>query len=121
MIDNIATAAVYVSDQKEAERFWVERVGFEVRKRQSMGPDGDWLEVAPSGAQSRLVVFPRAMMPDWAERRPSIVFECSDVQAAYDRMSAAGVEFTEEPQQMPWGTYVNFRDPDGNEYVLNQV
>ena len=46
-----------------------------------MGKAGIWLEVAPEGAGSRLVVYPKSAMDDWAERKPSIVFECDDIQA----------------------------------------
>ena len=38
MIANIKTVAVYVSDQKEALRFFTEKLGFEVRRTESMGP-----------------------------------------------------------------------------------
>ena len=79
---------------------------------------GDWLEVAPPGAGSRLVIYPKAMMPDWAERKPSIVFECADCQAAHARLRDAGVEFSSEPQPMAWGTFAIFRDADGNEFGL---
>ncbi len=118
MIDRIATVGIYVDDQEAALRFWVDRVGFELRRRESMGRMGDWLEVAPPGAGSRLVIYPKAMMPDWAERKPSIVFECADCRAAHARLRDAEVEFSSEPQSMAWGTFAIFRDPDGNEFGL---
>ena len=59
MIANIKTVAVYVSDQKEALRFYTEKLGFEVPRTESMGTDGIWVEVAPRGALSRVVIFPR--------------------------------------------------------------
>ena len=40
--------------------------------------DARWLEVAPPGAASALVLYPKAMMPDWETRRPSVVFEVED-------------------------------------------
>ncbi len=85
MIKNIATVAVYVDDQQSALRFWTEQVGFEQKKRMPMGPSGDWLEVGPSDAESCLVIYPKSMMEDWAERKPSIVFECAAIQSACDR------------------------------------
>jgi catechol 2,3-dioxygenase-like lactoylglutathione lyase family enzyme len=47
MIASIKTVAVYVSDQKEALRFYTKKLGFEVRRTESMGPDGTWVEVGP--------------------------------------------------------------------------
>ena len=72
MIRQVATVAVYVADQEKAKAFWRDKVGFEVRGEQSMGKIGSWLEVAPKGAQSCLVLYPQAAMDDWRERKPSI-------------------------------------------------
>ena len=118
MIRRIATVAVYVDDQNAALEFWRDQVGFEVRRSESMGNAGVWLEVAPEGADSRLVIYPKSAMDDWAERKPSIVFECDDIQAAHDGMKSKGVKFDGEPRKMPWGTYATFSDPDGNEFLL---
>ena len=118
MIQQIATVAVYVDDQDRVLEFWRDRVGFELRRRESMGNAGSWLEMAPEGAGSRLVLYPKSLMPDWAERKPSIVFECDDIQATFDAMKARGVQFMEEPKTMAWGTYAIFPDSDGNEFLL---
>jgi hypothetical protein len=85
MISKIATAAVYVDDQESAVSFWTEQVGFEVHRSQQMTPEASWTEVSPNGAESCLVIYPKSMMQDWAERKPSIVFECDDLQMTYER------------------------------------
>ncbi|CAH0120892.1 hypothetical protein PAE9249_03416 [Paenibacillus sp. CECT 9249] len=118
MIRSIATVAVYVEDQQKAKEFWTKRAGFDVVAEFPMGPNAVWLEVAPKGAQSRLVIYPKSMMKDWNQRKASIVFECDDVGQAYETMKAAGVEFADEPKQMQWGTYATFKDSDGNEFLL---
>jgi catechol 2,3-dioxygenase-like lactoylglutathione lyase family enzyme len=118
MIKQIATVAVYVEDQAKAKAFWTEKVGFEVAAEFPMGPDAFWLEVAPPGAHSHLVIYPKSIMPDWSERKPSIVFVTDDVQGTYETMKANGVEFLDEPKTMQWGTYVTFKDLDGNEFLL---
>lgn len=118
MIRRIATVAVYVEDQQKAKQFWTEKVGLDVVTEHPMGPNVFWLEVAPEGAQTALVLYPKAMMKDAGEKKPSIVFECDDVFAAYEAMKEKGVEFLSEPQQMQWGTFVQFKDEDGNEFVL---
>jgi lactoylglutathione lyase len=33
-------------------------------------------------------------------------------------MKQNGVEFKDEPKQMPYGTFAIFKDIDGNEFVL---
>lgn len=118
MITNVKTTAVYVSDQEAALRFYTETLGFQVRNNQPMGPQGNWIELAPPEAETRVVIFPREMMEDWEQRRPSIVFGCEDTQAVFQQLAQRGVEFKQEPTKMAWGTFAIFVDPDGNEFVL---
>ena len=42
------------------------------------------------------------------------------VVKAYEELSARGVEFTEKPQQQPYGIDCGFRDPSGNSVRLTQ-
>jgi len=118
MIRYIKTVAVYVSSQPDACVFYTEKLGLEVRRRESMGAEGEWLELAPKGGQTCLVLYPRAMMVEWESRRPSIVFHCSDVEQTFQELAAKGVQFKEIPKRMPWGVFAQFTDPDGNEFLL---
>ena len=121
MISKIATPAVYVEDQQAALRFWTDSVGFEVHRSQPMGPEAEWLEVGPPEAESCLVAYPKAMMGDWEERKPSIVFQCDDIRDTFEAMSSRGVEFSQEPTDMAWGPFAIYRDPDGNEFGLREA
>ncbi len=56
MIKQIGSVAVYVEDQKKAKPFWAEKVGFDIAADHPMGSEASWLEVAPQGAQTRLVI-----------------------------------------------------------------
>jgi lactoylglutathione lyase len=118
MIKKLATAALYVEDQEKAVEFWTKRAGFEVHREEAMGKAARWIEVGPPGAESCLVIYPKSMMHDWAQRRPSIVFECDDITKTYEEMRGRGVEFTESPKEMAWGPFAIFVDPDGNGFGL---
>jgi lactoylglutathione lyase len=118
MIARIATAAVYVDDQEKAVDFWINQVGFEVRLEKEMGPKAKWIELSPKGAESRIVIYPKSMMADWAERKPSIVFESENLRETYEEMRTRGVNFQQEPQNMPWGPFAIFLDPEGNWFGL---
>ena len=121
MIDAIATAAVYVADQEKSLKFWTEQVGFVVHQTHSMGPAGSWIEVGPAGAESCLVLYPQQIMADWAERKPSIVFKCDDLQRTYEELSGRGVPFSEPPHELSWGPFAIFEDLDGNSFGLRQA
>lgn len=117
MITNLGTAAVYVSDQKTAEDFWTEKVGFEVSAKKDMGGGAYWLEVRPKGSQSALVLYPRTAMKEWREMKPSIVFECDHFDQTVEYLKANHVNIG-KPMELAWGKFLEFRDPDGNEFGI---
>lgn len=90
MIQNIATQAVYVSGQGEAEKFWTKNVGFEVFARHDMGNGSFWLWTKRRSIKN--CPLPRSIMKDWQERRPSIVFQCDDVESTYLQLKERNME-----------------------------
>ena len=118
MITKLRTQAVYVEDQEKALGFYRDVVGFEVRRDVSMGAMGRWIEVAPKGAETCLVLYPKAAMPDWEKRSPSLVFACDDTFRTCEQLVQRGVKLVKEPQKMGWANFASFADPDGNEIGL---
>jgi predicted enzyme related to lactoylglutathione lyase len=118
MITNIGTVSVYVEDQERAFRFWTEQVGFEERRRVPMGNGLFWLEVAPREAASGLVLYPKQLMTNWREYKPSVVFQCDDIDRVYSDLKKKHVVFAKELAQMGWGKFASFLDLDGNEFGI---
>ncbi|MGH7231475.1 MAG: VOC family protein [Nitrospiraceae bacterium] len=58
------------------------------------------------------------MMPEWEQLKPSVVFACNDAIVTCKDLAEKGVQITQEPKRMAWGTFAMFADPDGNEFVL---
>ena len=46
------------------------------------------------------------------------VLETDDLQGDLETLRSRGVEIEAEIQEMPWGRFVTFDDPDGNGIVL---
>jgi predicted enzyme related to lactoylglutathione lyase len=44
-----------------------------------------------------------------------------DCQASYEELSGRGVEFSETPEERPYGIDSGFRDPSGNSIRLTEV
>jgi predicted enzyme related to lactoylglutathione lyase len=120
MISKVNTVGVYVSDQQRALEFYRDRLGFEVLNDAPMGEDARWIEVAPPGAHTRLVLF----TPDGQEDRiggfSNVIFDCDDIEATHRELSARGVEFPDAPSKQEWGWWATIRDPDGNVHGLGQ-
>ena len=53
--------------------------------------------------------------------RGTVFLTTDDCQAAFAELWARGVEFTEAPQERPYGVDCGFRDPSGNSLRLTQV
>ena len=125
MITNAATVGVYVSDRDRALDFYVGTLGFEKLRDEPMSPESRWIEVAPAGAQTRLVLFTPPGQEDRIGTFANVIFECDDMQATYEELRGRGVEFSEEPDEQPWGPtspkmWAQFKDVDGNEFGLVQ-
>jgi predicted enzyme related to lactoylglutathione lyase len=123
MIKQIKLAGIFVNDPDQAYDFYVNKLGFEVKEDQAMGEGGRWLELVPSGAQTRLAVS--KLLPGQTEARiggfTNIVFSTEDIQATYEKLATRGVKFTEKPTRQVWGGIQGkFADPDGNVFLLVQ-
>jgi lactoylglutathione lyase len=118
MIGPIKTVGIYVGDQARALAFYIETLGFELRRSVPMGPHAKWLEVAPRGAETCFVLYPKSMMTNWEELKPSVVFQCPDVAETCRRLEAKGVRIPMPPTPLPWGMFAKFADVDGNEFGL---
>jgi uncharacterized glyoxalase superfamily protein PhnB len=133
----IATMQLWVDDQEQALEFWTNKVGMETRSDVTLPEMGDfrWLTVGPPDQPDIAIVLmaipgPPVMDPDTAEQVRTLmskgfagtVFLTTDnVQADYEELKGRGVEFTEEPEERPYGIDCGFRDPSGNSIRLTQV
>ena len=132
----IASAHLWVHDQEVALKYWTEKVGMEVRQDVSMPDLGfRWLTVGPRGQDDVSIVLmavPGPPVMDEATRKQvldltakgfagTVFLTTENCQATYGEMKARGVEFTEEPHEMPYGIDCGFRDPSGNSVRLTQL
>jgi catechol 2,3-dioxygenase-like lactoylglutathione lyase family enzyme len=75
---HVRVATVCVRDQQRALDFYTEVLGFEKRQDASMGPDARWIEVAPHGAPTALVLFTPPGMEGRIGTFTGLVIECVD-------------------------------------------
>ena len=125
----ISTVQLWVDDQDEALAFYTTKVGMEVRSDVTLPELGDfrWLTVGPAGQPDIAIVLmaipgPPVMDALMAKGFAGTVFlETDDCRASYEELKGRGVEFSEEPQEQPYGIDSAFRDPSGNNVRLTQV
>jgi uncharacterized glyoxalase superfamily protein PhnB len=133
----IANAQLWVHDQDEALAFYTEKLGMEVRADVTLAEMGDfrWLTVGPPGQEDVAIVLmaipgPPVMDAESAEQLRTVMAKgfagtvfltTDDCRASYEELSARGVEFTEPPEERPYGIDSGFRDPSGNSIRLTEV
>ncbi|MES5814007.1 VOC family protein [Pseudoxanthomonas sp. Soil82] len=131
-MEGVGVVGLYVRDQDEALSFYVDKLGFRVHT--DVGNGGyRWLTVQhPQQPSFQLGLFlPGPPVLDAATAQaaqalvakgamPPLVLTVADCRAAYARMSAAGVEFTQEPVDRYGTVDAGFRDPSGNGWKMIQ-
>ena len=113
---------IYVDDQEKALRFYTAVVGFVKKTDVTNGPYR-WLTVAsaeePDGTELQLApddnpagkAYQQAL---FEQGQPAAMFYVDDVQSEYDRMTAAGAEFTLPPTKVTGSTIATVNDTVGN-------
>jgi catechol 2,3-dioxygenase-like lactoylglutathione lyase family enzyme len=133
----IANAQLWVHDQNEALAFYTDKLGWEVHSDVTLPELGDfrWLTVGPPRQEDFAVVLmaiPGAPVMDEETGNEvrnlmskgfagTIFVTTDDVRGDYEELKGRGVDFTEEPEERPYGIDCGFRDPSGNSLRLTQV
>jgi uncharacterized glyoxalase superfamily protein PhnB len=133
----LANTQLWVHDQDEALAFYTQKLGMEVRADVTLPELGNfrWLTVGPANQPDvaiALMAIPGApvMDADTAEQVKNLVSKgfagtifltTDDAHAAYEELKGRGVEFTEQPEERPYGIDSAFRDPSGNSIRLTEV
>ena|SRR5579859_6036811 len=133
MNQGVQVVGLYVRDQDEALAFYTAKLGFRVHTDARNG-SYRWLTVQhPEQPSFQLGLFaPEQPALDPASVQsvrellakggmPPLVLVVDDCKAAYERMRAAGVEFTQEPVARYGNVDASFRDPSGNGWKMLQA
>lgn len=130
MSQGVGVVGLYVRDQDEALDFYVGKLGFRVHT-DVQGGDYRWLTVQhPEQPSFQLGLFkPQAPVLDEATAQtvkeivakgamPPLILNVDDCRARYAQLLAAGVEFTQAPEERYGNVDANFRDPSGNGWKM---
>jgi catechol 2,3-dioxygenase-like lactoylglutathione lyase family enzyme len=111
--------AIPVSDVDRAKEFYVEKIGFVADHDHQVGDEIRFVQLTPPGS-ARSIAFGLGI----SEAEPGSVgglqLVVDDIAAARAHLVERGVEAS-EVQVFPWGSFVFFRDPDGNGWAVQQL
>ena len=125
----IKLTSVGVPDQDAAERFYVDKLGFQVKRNIPMGPVRYLTVVSPAEPDgTELSIEPGSQRPEFAAFQAWMVeqgipwtgFEVVDIDADYERLTGLGVEFRGPPRDMGEVRGATLNDTCGNLIMLYQ-
>jgi predicted enzyme related to lactoylglutathione lyase len=111
--------AVPVSDVDRAKAFYAEKVGFNADHDQQVNPTLRFVQLTPPGSACSIYIGTglTKMKPGLIEGLQMVV---PDIEKAHDQLAERGVDVS-EIQNLAWGRFVYFSDPDGNKWAVQQL
>jgi catechol 2,3-dioxygenase-like lactoylglutathione lyase family enzyme len=110
---------VPVSDVDRAKAFYTDKAGFNLDHDHAVGEDIRFVQLTPPGSACSI-----AIGTGLGDAAPGSVqglqLVVADIEAAHDELTGRGVDVS-EIQDFPWGSFVFFSDPDGNQWAVQQV
>lgn len=108
-----------VTDVDRAKAFYVDKVGFHADYDEKVSDEMRFVQLTPPGSACSIVlgVGMTTMKPGSVSAYQMVV---ADAQKAHDELKERGVEVS-DVQVMGWGSFVYFKDPDGNQWALQQL
>jgi len=127
-MSNLELVALIVRDYDAAIRFFVDVLRFQlVEDVPSLTNDGRpkrWVVVRPEGGQTGILLaradgdHQATSVGQQFAGRVGLFLRVDDFDAAYERMTAAGVRFVSLPHDEPYGRVGVFLDLEGNRWDL---
>lgn len=110
---------VPVSDIDRAKAFYVDKVGFTADHDHQVNEQLRFVQLTPPGSACSIALTSGAhdMAPGSIDGLQMVV---DDAEVSRQELAARGVEVS-DVQVFPWGSFVFFKDPDGNGWALQAM
>ena len=110
---------VPVSDIDRAKSFYVEKMGFTADHDHQVSDELRFVQLTPPGSACSIALTSGAhqMTPGSIDGLQLVV---DDAAATRKELAERGVEVS-DVQVFPWGSFVFFKDPDGNGWALQAM
>jgi catechol 2,3-dioxygenase-like lactoylglutathione lyase family enzyme len=115
----IELVAIPVSDVDRAKAFYVDQVGFNADHDHRVSDELRFVQLTPPGSACSIVLGEGITeMAPGSQKGVQIVIP--DADEAKRHLEEHGVEAS-DVQEMDWGRFVFFADPDGNTWSLQEL
>ncbi len=110
---------VPVSDVDRAKAFYTEQIGFNADHDHRIKPGLRFVQLTPPGSACSIAIGEGLsdMEPGSMKGLQMVV---KNVRALRDELLSRGAEIS-DVEELPWGTFAYFNDPDGNAWSLQEM
>lgn len=108
-----------VSDVDRAKVFYADKVGFVVDHDQRVSDQLRFVQLTPPGSACS-IAFGEGLVDTPPGSVHGLQIVVADADAAHAELSARGVPVS-AVEDLPWGRFVYFSDPDGNAWAIQQL
>jgi predicted enzyme related to lactoylglutathione lyase len=115
----IELVAIPVADVDRAKAFYTEQAGFNADHDHAVSDEIRFVQLTPPGSACSIALGTGIVdTPPGSVQGMQMVV--SDVRAAHAELAGRGVDVS-EVRDFPWGSFVFFKDPDGNGWAVQQL
>jgi predicted enzyme related to lactoylglutathione lyase len=115
----IELVAIPVADVDRAKAFYTEQAGFNADHDHTVSDEIRFVQLTPPGSACSIALGKGVIdTPPGSVQGMQMVVP--DIRAAHEELSSRGVDVS-DVQDFPWGSFVFFKDPDGNGWAVQQL
>ncbi len=111
--------AIPVTDVDRAKAFYVDKAGFNADHDHRVSDELRFVQLTPPGSACSITIGQGITDAEPGSVR-GMQMVVSDIEAAHAELTGRGLEVG-EIQDLPWGSFVFFSDPDGNAWAVQQI
>jgi predicted enzyme related to lactoylglutathione lyase len=108
-----------VSDVDRAKAFYVEKAGFNADQDNTVGDDLRFVQLTPPGSACSIALG-KGITEEPPGSVQGVVMVVSDINEARAELVERGVDVG-DVQVFPWGSFLFFKDPDGNGWSVQEL
>ena len=119
MVDmKLELVAVPVSDVDRAKAFYTDKVGFNADHDYTVSEEIRFVQLTPPGSACSIAIGKGIVEGEPGSVR-GLQMTVADIEAVHAELVGRAVEVS-DIQDLDWGRFVFFTDPDGNKWALQQ-
>ncbi|MGD0698508.1 MAG: glyoxalase superfamily protein [Trebonia sp.] len=110
---------VPVSDIDRAKAFYTDKAGFNADHDHTVSDEIRFVQLTPPGSACSIAIG-KGITDAAPGSVVGLQMVVPDIEAAHDELVKRGAEVS-EIQELAWGRFVFFADPDGNKWAVQQL